>query len=129
MIIYIKNARKDNKAIVSYRFDNGKVINKLLPLDKIPTLIIDNPTAEFVGNTQLLNSATNGEFRQSTYEHYDSNNQIVSKPMFSLDNCDIVQARPRVFLVRINNGDLCPTIDYWTPKHYEIAQHFKLLGY
>jgi hypothetical protein len=55
MIIYIKKPRKDNKAIVSYRFDNGRIINKLTKLEDIPALLVSNSKAEFLGNTQLLN--------------------------------------------------------------------------
>lgn len=55
MIIYIKKPRKDNKAIVSYRFDNGRVINKLTKLEDIPALKVSNSMAEFLGETYLLN--------------------------------------------------------------------------
>lgn len=55
MQIFIKKPRKDNKAVVSYRFDNGRIINKLTKLDDIPKLLVSNSKAEFLGNTYLLN--------------------------------------------------------------------------
>ena len=55
MIIYIKKPRKDNKAVVSYRFDNGRIINKLTKLEDIPQLTKGYSMADFRGNTELLN--------------------------------------------------------------------------
>lgn len=54
MIIYIKKPRKDNKAIVSYRYDNGRIINKLTKLEDIPYLLVKYSDETIMGYTQLL---------------------------------------------------------------------------
>lgn len=53
MQIIIKALRRDNKSHVSYRFDNGRIINKLVHIDDIRTLNARYPMADIMGHVNL----------------------------------------------------------------------------
>ena len=72
-------------------------------------------------------SIQTNEYTQGIYTYYDRHNVPVNLPMYSLNGHDIVVVRDGCMLVRVNDSDLEPTIDYWTPTHYDIANHFNLI--